>query len=208
MSLPVAASRQTTTSWSFCLVCVNTRPPTTATDEKPPDSGAFHSCRGPSLGHSLSRPVSREIPSKRGPRHRGQSSARAHGPGHAARNASAAQASPTPLLNGNDMTDLLLRTARERGSGARLLRAPARNNSDGKATHLVLHRQERMGTLRHLFSQSSPWAVGRPPARKHRQAHRRRPARPRRTVPVNAAVLGIPYPGRLPREVERCETTS
>ena len=62
-----------------------------ATDEKPPDSGAFHSCRGPSLGHSFSKPVSREMPSRRGPRHRGQSSARAHGPGHAARNASAAK---------------------------------------------------------------------------------------------------------------------
>src|SRR5215831_17634889 len=36
----------------------------------------FHSCFGPSLGHALSRPVSLEMPSRFGPRHCGQSSAR------------------------------------------------------------------------------------------------------------------------------------
>src|SRR5262245_18434192 len=37
----------------------------------------FHSCFGPSLGTALSRPVSLEMPSRFGPRHCGQSSARA-----------------------------------------------------------------------------------------------------------------------------------
>src|SRR5262249_55619958 len=111
-------------------------------------------------------PVSREMRSRRGPRHRGQSSARAHGPGHATRNASAAQASPIPLLNGNDMAYLLLRTAR-RGAAVLVYSVLRRGTTPtGKATQLFLHRRERLGTLTHLFSQSSPRRAVRRPRRR------------------------------------------
>ncbi len=51
--------------------------PTRAGPLKPmPSPLAFHSSFGPSLGHSFSRPVSRQMPSRLGPRQAGQSSAR------------------------------------------------------------------------------------------------------------------------------------
>src|SRR5688572_9617405 len=50
------------------------RPPFTAIDEYPtPTVSTCHSNLGPSSGHSLSRPVSRLMPSRFGPRHCGQS---------------------------------------------------------------------------------------------------------------------------------------
>src|SRR5262245_16856559 len=54
---------------------VNSRPSATTTEEKPPDRSALQSCFGPPLGHSWSKPASREIPSRCGPRQHGQSSA-------------------------------------------------------------------------------------------------------------------------------------
>src|SRR5262249_49674139 len=131
------------TSSFFSLVCVNTLPSTTTTDEKPPDSLAFHNCRGPSLGHSVKRPVSREMPSRRGPRQRGQSSARARRPEHAMRNASA---SPIALPRRNDMVYLVLRRT-GRDNGASLPGTPARNNwARGVAS--------RIGRLRRLQRQA------------------------------------------------------
>src|SRR4051812_32764950 len=50
------------------------RPLATETNEYPPPIPlAFHARGGPSLGHSLSRPVSFEMPSRLGPRNCGQS---------------------------------------------------------------------------------------------------------------------------------------
>src|SRR5262245_42201383 len=53
------------------------RSPTTATLESPPPRPlAFHASGGPAAGHSPSRPVSADCPSRLGPRQPGQSEAR------------------------------------------------------------------------------------------------------------------------------------
>src|SRR5262249_10499707 len=49
--LPVAASRQTTVSWSSSLPIVYSRPLLTETAEKPVPTDAFQRMGGPSLGH-------------------------------------------------------------------------------------------------------------------------------------------------------------
>ena len=58
------------------LPMVKTLSPATATLEKPePTPVAFQASGGPSLGHSLSRPLSGEMSSRLGPRNCGQSAA-------------------------------------------------------------------------------------------------------------------------------------
>src|SRR5262249_16615350 len=103
--------------WFFSLVWVNTRPPATATDEKPPDRSAFQSCLMPPLGHSFKRPVSREMPSRRGPRQQGQSSA------FAGRSEDAARTTLTPVRRlslrqrGKDICGLLSSGREIKGAG-------------------------------------------------------------------------------------------
>ena len=73
----MAASRLKTVSVSFVLPIAKSRPSATVIEEKPAPTLVRQTTGGPSFGQGLNQWVSGEIPSRFGPRHRGQSAAAA-----------------------------------------------------------------------------------------------------------------------------------
>src|SRR3990167_1800644 len=63
---------------------VYARSPTAETEENPPPRPTRHNSAGPPAGHLAIRPVAREMPSPRGPRHWGHGSPRAGAAPHKA----------------------------------------------------------------------------------------------------------------------------